>query len=368
MKLTFRNQLPPQRLLHPYKHDSLRDGPVMRVMSRRLVTVATAVMVLVLAACTSSPTVSPTTTTVPPRPLHAVDLSATPTGWVPVAYGDAQISVPANFNVSYLVSQCVSLVPPGTVLVGSDSQSNCEPTTFRAKGTLVHFRVLTRNPKWWRHEKGIVVNGLVVYLGPGMDPYLAGYGQETEANDYVVPFLGIEVAAVGPLAQRVLRTLTPSPLAAVLTAGAAPTEPSSWRRVSFGGLKLPVPDTWRVRRTADLAACPPYPVVLFGGVILDTDQNYWPSVCPPTWSRPVRPSDGVRVDTWSGTRGFIESIEPGATCLRVNGLKVCPSGLVYSVLLLRVTVPGLSKPVFVSIGLAGNGIVARTILYSLRAA
>jgi hypothetical protein len=35
---------------------------------------------------------------------------------------------------------------------------------------------------------------------------------------------------------------------------------------------------------------------------------------------------------------------------------------------LRVNVPGRDKPVFVSIGLAGNGMVARTILYSLRAA
>jgi hypothetical protein len=30
-----------------------------------------------------------------------------------------------------------------------------------------------------------------------------------------------------------------------------------------------------------------------------------------------------------------------------------------------VTVPGRAKPVIVSIGLAGNGMVARTILYSL---
>ncbi|MGA3354583.1 MAG: hypothetical protein ABSD85_15580 [Acidimicrobiales bacterium] len=37
-------------------------------------------------------------------------------------------------------------------------------------------------------------------------------------------------------------------------------------------------------------------------------------------------------------------------------------------LFLKVTVPGRSKPVYVSIGLAGNGMVARTILYSLRAA
>ena len=40
----------------------------------------------------------------------------------------------------------------------------------------------------------------------------------------------------------------------------------------------------------------------------------------------------------------------------------------YSILFLKVTVPRRSKPVYVSIGLAGSGTVARTILYSLRAA
>ena len=129
-----------------------------------------------------------------------------------------------------------------------------------------------------------------------------------------------------------------------------------------------MPDTWRVRRTANVAPCPPYPVVLYGGVILDTDQNAWPSVCPVAPSCVVRPSDGVRVDTWTGTRGFIGSIAPGATCLHLHGLKVCPSALVYSVLLLQVSVPGRHLPVYVSIGLAGTGMVARTILYSIRAA
>jgi hypothetical protein len=40
----------------------------------------------------------------------------------------------------------------------------------------------------------------------------------------------------------------------------------------------------------------------------------------------------------------------------------------YSILVLKLTVPGRKTPVLVSIGLAGNGMVARTILYSLRAA
>jgi len=54
-------------------------------------------------------------------------------------------------------------------------------------------------------------------------------------------------------------------------------------------------------------------------------------------------------------------------CLEVHRLTVCPSATPeYSILFLRVTVPGREKPFFVSIGLAGDGTVARTILYSLR--
>ena len=56
-------------------------------------------------------------------------------------------------------------------------------------------------------------------------------------------------------------------------------------------------------------------------------------------------------------------------CLGLHGLTVCPAtSPAYSILVLKVTVPGRSKPVYVSIGLAGNGMVARTILYSLRSA
>src|ERR1035438_9963078 len=58
-----------------------------------------------------------------------------------------------------------------------------------------------------------------------------------------------------------------------------------------------------------------------------------------------------------------------AHCLDLHGLTACPAtSPAYSVLVLRVTVPRRAKPVYVSIGLSGDGIVARTILYSLRAA
>jgi len=36
-----------------------------------------------------------------PGPLSVFDLSGVATPWVPVAYGDAQVSVPSSFSVVY---------------------------------------------------------------------------------------------------------------------------------------------------------------------------------------------------------------------------------------------------------------------------
>jgi hypothetical protein len=85
-----------------------------RVRLRALLLV---VMALDLSACTSSPTVSPTTTTTVPKPLPAVDLSATPTGWVPVAYGDVQVSVPADWWVFVHDCMTVGASMPGVIFV-----------------------------------------------------------------------------------------------------------------------------------------------------------------------------------------------------------------------------------------------------------
>jgi hypothetical protein len=58
-----------------------------------------------------------------------------------------------------------------------------------------------------------------------------------------------------------------------------------------------------------------------------------------------------------------------AHCLVLHGLTACPAtSPAYSILVLRVNVPGRDKPVYVSIGLSGDGIVATTILYSLKEA
>ena len=96
--------------------------------------VALMVLALMLAACTNSTTPSRTD-----QPIPAVDLLATPAGWVPVSFGDAQISVPEpsqpqhsqdSFVVDYGAEQYCSSVPvQGTLYVGSPlPESGCSRT------------------------------------------------------------------------------------------------------------------------------------------------------------------------------------------------------------------------------------------------
>ncbi len=75
---------------------------------------------------------------------------------------------------------------------------------------------------------------------------------------------------------------------------------------------------------------------------------------------------GGQVDAGLRTEPTV-TLSLSAHCLVLHGLTACPAtSPAYSILVVRVNVPGRSKPVFVSIGLAGNGMVARTLLDSLR--
>jgi hypothetical protein len=77
---------------------------------------ALVVVAMALAACTSSPTVSPSTTTT--KPLPAIDLSATPAGWVPVADGGR-----ADFRSGDLVGSLQRGLPNGFAAGGGSRQS-----------------------------------------------------------------------------------------------------------------------------------------------------------------------------------------------------------------------------------------------------
>jgi hypothetical protein len=297
-----------------------------------------------------------------PTKLPVVDLSATPSGWVPVADGDVQISVPATWRVLYN-SGCPTGSPPGEVLVDPVAEF-CAP--YREPRNLVWLTLLAGLGSDYKHRS--VINGFSVY--------------DDTPITYFVPSLRLRVSLSGPLAQRVLHTLTRSPRTVALATGPAPTVPSSWRSVTFAGLRFSVPAVWPITRTSGAAfglgsscatpgvAFPDYvaPSLLTYGVTLDTDTHFLaPPACPTEAPLNQPPMNGIQVD--SGSRmNFQVALSFSTRCLHLLGLSACPAtSPAYSILVLKVTVPVRSKPVYVSIGLAGNGMVARTILYSLRA-
>jgi hypothetical protein len=120
-----------------------------------------------------------------------------------------------------------------------------------------------------------------------------------------------------------------------------------------------------------LELCGILPLVPVGdSITLSADIYHGLGACPiqEGYARGAQqPRNGVLLD--SGLSPLLVAGSFSKHCLKLGGLTVCPAtSLPYSILVLRVTVPGRSKTVYVSIGLAGNGMVARTILYSLRAA
>jgi hypothetical protein len=335
----------------------------------RLRVLALVVLALALAACTTGQVVPPTTesgitsTTQPPasttQPPPAVDLSATPAGWVPVAYRKAQISVPASWYVLYDEPPCTVGHPPGELFVNPRPGTfHCPAVSAPGPRTTVTFGPATdreeQPPSSYGHRR--VINGVSLF------PYAAG-----PRSSYIVPSLGVVVTVDGVLGQRVLHTLTRSPRAVALVPGPAPAVPSNWHSLTFAGLRFSVPAAWPVQRSNQWNVCGPVTIALSESVTLDTDQTFLALPCALQMPVALTPSEGVRLD--SGRQGPTGSFSPGGACLHIAGPTACPSSTPdYSILLLRVTVPGRTKPVFVSIGLAGNGKVARTILHSLRAA
>ncbi len=313
------------------------------------------VLAITLAACTASQFA------VRPRPLSAFDLPAVATAWVPVAYGDAQVSVPGSFSVVYPGESrlCAPMSPPGAVYVAATAPTQAGPgCPTEVHSTLASLLAMRRVPPQYANENPVLVNGVTVYLGP-IDQLESSY-------TYYAPSIGVEVTATGPLAHRVIGTLSRSPRAKALSPGIAPAVPASWQSASFAGLRLSFPASWPVERTDTWNLCGPVQIAIGSGVTLDTDKKFLALPCPAPVAFPVTPTNGVRVD--AGGQSPTGSFSPGGACLQIGGLSVCPSGAPdYSVLLASVTVPGRDEPVLVSIGLAGNGMVARTILYSLQA-
>ena len=253
-----------------------------------------------------------------PTKLPVVDLSATPPGWVPVAYGDAQVSVPATWDVLFNV--CVIGSSVGDVYL-NPSGGFCTaqgPPKGRTNITLLPVTEGEFQGSPSSNGQRTVINGIAVY-----DLYLYG----PAPPNYLIPSLGVQVVAEGPLARRVLDTLTRSPRVVALATGPIPSVPASWRTVTFGGVRVSVPSAWRIERESLYLLTCVSPQVTFGPpqVVLDTDARLSAPGCPIVTGPPLSPpSNGLRID--SGPFFPASTMRFTSThCVSLYGLRVCPA-------------------------------------------
>lgn len=277
-------------------------------------------------------------------------VAAAPRGWLPVAYGDAQISVPSSWS---LVTAGAAGCGPatGVVLLGGGSWCPASMHAPASPGTSVVTLRTTTSSATGGGPPVMVVHGLAVYA-PGV------------AAVYVVPALHTELTVSGPPQPRVLRTLTYSPRAVVL-AGRASPPPPRWRRVTFGGVALRVPSAWPVRRPGYAPPCATDLVLAEPGVTLARAAPL-PVLCPLSEAlvRPVPQVAGVEVDAYP--RAWTPGRCTGAA--RIGGMRVCIAASPASgVLKVRVQPPH-GTAVTVRLGLFGRGLVDATVLSSLRPA
>jgi hypothetical protein len=291
---------------------------------------------------------------VTPRGIPLTDTSATPPGWVPVAYGDTQISVPADWRVADR-PVCGRVGRGGYVILGrATTRLSVRNPRCRQAPNMVAILPLPRPSASAARPTG-VINGITVARVPSARGYVS----------YLVPRLHARVTARGPLAGRVLATLTRSPLSVVLAPGRDFPVPRGWTWRDFGGIRFAAPAGWRLERARIWVDCPrelPQAAV----TLITATKGVMVSCAGPVLiagSLTARPGVVVAAGP-AATR----DVPRGSPCRRLHGLRACYAEPIYlgGVLGMSVYVPGRRQPTVVEIGLAGNGAVARAIFDSIR--
>lgn len=283
------------------------------------------------------------------------DTAATPPGWAPVAFGDAQISVPAAWRVAS--RPVCGRRAPGYVVIGPAS-TNLVVRNPRCKQApnMAAIQVLPKGQGHTRRRTG-QINGIPLL---GVRPVARGF------STFLAPTLHVLITTRGPLANTVLATLTRSPLSVVLAPGPRFPVPHSWRWHDFGGIRFAAPGAWPVVRSRLWFTCwdVVYPAL---SVELVTASRRVLMSCsvPRDFAGFLRPSHGVAAGFGRYASLYDTASEIG--CRRLHGLRACfywPSP--GRPLELAVFVPGRGKPTVLDVGLRGTGLEARTIVQSIR--
>jgi hypothetical protein len=304
----------------------------------------------------------------PSRPRQAAGpltrVSGSGVGWAPVPYRDAQLSVPGQ----WLVESPQQLFCPfpqnrGMIFVG------LRPRIPKGLGC-----GLTASLAWIvpaghighgiRHRRPTaVIDGLPVYqLHSGEGTLL-----------YLVPDLKVRVGARGPMARRVLATLTRSPLSVVVRRGPAGQVPASWIWRRFGGVRFATPPSWSLQRADQWATCGTG-LVSNSLLLIDATKPPLPLPCPleiPT-ATAEQAQPGLTVVTGKYAAQSVD--EKYVRCRARHGVRICLSsvtgrgGFFSGVLIFSVSWPHGHANTFFLLGLYGSGTRARAVFDSIRLA
>ncbi|MGN6680938.1 MAG: hypothetical protein ACTHKL_24515, partial [Streptosporangiaceae bacterium] len=286
----------------------------------------------------------------PHASLQLSDTAATPKGWVPVAFGAVQISVPADWRV--VGSRPCDRTAPGYVVIGAalTSLAARSPGCKHAANVAV-IRVLP--PGQGRtHRLTGYINGIPLL---GVRPVARGY------SSYLAPTLHALISVRGPLSNKVLGALTRSPLAVVLSPGPHLAVPHTWHWHSFLGVSFATPGGWALVRDGHWGC--PYSMASATVVMIpvaNTQRLRCPVMIPDAGL--ATPRSGVIVGVGQDRR-----ITPAhENCRFVRGLNACYRASPFNggVLEVQVFLPHRQRATLVQIGLAGSGQVPRTIFES----
>jgi hypothetical protein len=283
------------------------------------------------------------------NPSPVVDQAATPPGWLPIDFGNAQISVPSSWSlISGGAEGCGQSM--GVVLLGQGrwcppgSGESAAPGTSIVTMSIIQSQTTAQGPH-------TLTNGIPVYA-PGIAPV------------YLIPSLGARLTFTGPLPPGVLQTLTVSPRSVVLARGQASRVSPSWRWVSFGGIRFAVPSTWKVAQSANAPSCSTDIVLPAAGVTLARGPALpLPCALPEAEIRPVPQVGGIEIDEYKAPTPQPRACVGPRT---IGSLHICiDAAPAYGVLVIQVSAKGVAA-ITVKLGMAGGGQIEKSVLHSFR--
>lgn len=302
------------------------------------------------------------------RPWVPLPVTSPPTGWVPVAFGSLQISVPATWRVVQAGASACGTPPPGVVLSDWNARAQWCPPGMGTTSPLTTIVVLSRTDRLIEApRRSSVVHGIA--LTEGLASVTPGTRDEPMSTPngegaYLALRQDIEVTISGPPAPNVLQTLGYSARANAMASGSGPGVSASWRRVSYDGMRFAAPPTWPIEHLTTAPPCTNDVSMNWQrqpSVTIATGRPL-PTSCPLPIAdiEPVEPVNGIEVDAWNG------SYRGGSQCAprQQAGLRMClDESSPGSILYVKVTEPS-GKTFGVQIGLGGDGRIARTLLRS----